>query len=59
MAPWVWNLCRRYRVSLCRASARQLLYMLMDHSPRCLCYWFVIQLHDRVVVCPRAWRVHA
>jgi hypothetical protein len=23
--------------------------MLMDHIPRCPCFWYVIQLHDRIV----------
>jgi hypothetical protein len=23
--------------------------MLMDHIPRCPCYWYIIQLHDRIV----------
>jgi hypothetical protein len=23
--------------------------MLMDHIPRCMCSWYIIQLHDRVV----------
>jgi hypothetical protein len=22
---------------------------LMDHIPRCPCFWYVIQLHDRIV----------
>jgi hypothetical protein len=24
--------------------------MLIDHIPRCPCSWYVIQLHDRIVV---------
>jgi cytochrome c len=42
------DLRRRYREPLCRVSAPHML-CLWTMLPRYPCYWYVIQLHDRIV----------
>jgi hypothetical protein len=31
------------------SGVRSTVAMLMDHTPRCPCSWYIIQLYDRVV----------
>jgi hypothetical protein len=44
------DLRRRYRVPLCRVSARHILCLWTTSPGVRPCSWFVIQLHDRVVL---------